>query len=92
MITKAVNDGRTSSKRLVQRLALGELGDVDLQDQQGVDDGEDAVGQGEHPRGIVGALQHGLGLRIAFRRPADLDLWLVTHGNLPVPPKPAERL
>ncbi|HEV2927505.1 MAG TPA: hypothetical protein VGW74_02345 [Propionibacteriaceae bacterium] len=61
------------SQRPAQRLALAELGDVDLQHQQRDDDGEDTVGQGENPRGIVGALQHGLGLLFTLPRPADLD-------------------
>jgi hypothetical protein len=41
------------AQRLVQRLALGELGDVDLEDQQGDDDREHAVGQGKDPGRIV---------------------------------------
>jgi hypothetical protein len=42
-------------------VALGELGDVDLQHQQGDDDGEHAVGQGKDASGIVSAFQHGPG-------------------------------
>jgi len=40
-------------------VTLGELGDVDLQHQQGHDDREHAVGQGEHAGRIVEALQQG---------------------------------
>ena len=43
--TKALNDGRTSARASVSVWPLGELGDVDLRDQQGDDDGEHPVGQ-----------------------------------------------
>jgi hypothetical protein len=42
---------------LGQRLALGQLGDVDLQHQQRDDDREDPVGQGKHAGGVVLALE-----------------------------------
>ena len=64
-------------------MALGELGDVDLQDQQGDDDREDAVGQGQHAGRVVQPLHQGAGRVSILPRPPDGDLWLVGHRNLP---------
>ncbi len=40
-------------QRIAQRLPLGEVGHLDLQHEQGEDDGEDAVTEGQHPRRVV---------------------------------------
>src|SRR4029453_10262405 len=81
LITKAISDGRRR-QRLVQRVALGELGDVDLQHQQGDDDREHAVGQGQDPGRVVQTLGQ-LPARVDILSGSSRrDLWLVGHRNL----------
>ena len=76
---------------LGEGVALGELGDVDLQDQQGDDDGEHPIGQGEDPGRIMQLLQQLRTRFAAVPRRGDGDLSLVGHLNLPPQAKPAER-